>query len=216
MGERVGDIDSCYREVIMIVCQVNQELELPTARYAKMILEQSKTRMEGLVGKSNYRNIAQKTVGLFVQHYLLDAIIAVKRSRPLVVRTSNTATWNVVIKAIRIKRGKKLELGKAIKRRTQLYISGLHHIIRSLTSANIAIRKAIQSGLTYHRTTTEKEMTGSISANHAILYTMANSTRTLDVINKYTDVIRKRYAKFTNNNELPENWEDLTPAVKEQ
>lgn len=30
---------------------------------------------------------------------------------------------------------------------------------------------------------------------------------------KYVDVIRKRYAKFTNNNELPENWEELTPAV---
>lgn len=33
---------------------------------------------------------------------------------------------------------------------------------------------------------------------------------------KYVDVIRKRYTKFTNDNELPDNWEDLTPAVKEQ
>lgn len=32
---------------------------------------------------------------------------------------------------------------------------------------------------------------------------------------KYVDVIRKRYAKFTNNNELPENWEELTKAIKE-
>lgn len=30
---------------------------------------------------------------------------------------------------------------------------------------------------------------------------------------KYVDVIRKRYAKFTNNNELPDNWEELTPAI---
>lgn len=30
---------------------------------------------------------------------------------------------------------------------------------------------------------------------------------------KYVDVIRKRYAKFTNNNELPENWEELTPEI---
>lgn len=30
---------------------------------------------------------------------------------------------------------------------------------------------------------------------------------------KYVDVIRKRYAKFTNDNELPDNWEDLTPPV---
>lgn len=30
---------------------------------------------------------------------------------------------------------------------------------------------------------------------------------------KYVDVIRKRYAKFTNDNELPDNWEELTPAI---
>jgi len=30
---------------------------------------------------------------------------------------------------------------------------------------------------------------------------------------KYVDVIRKRYAKFTNKNELPDNWEELTPAL---
>lgn len=31
---------------------------------------------------------------------------------------------------------------------------------------------------------------------------------------KYVDVIRKRYAKLTNNNELPDNWEELTPVVE--
>lgn len=31
---------------------------------------------------------------------------------------------------------------------------------------------------------------------------------------KYVDVIRKRYAKFVNNNELPEDWETLTPAIQ--
>lgn len=30
---------------------------------------------------------------------------------------------------------------------------------------------------------------------------------------KYVDVIRKRYAKFTNNNQLPDNWEELTPCL---
>jgi DNA modification methylase len=29
----------------------------------------------------------------------------------------------------------------------------------------------------------------------------------------YVDVIRKRYAKFTNNNELPDNWAELTPII---
>lgn len=31
---------------------------------------------------------------------------------------------------------------------------------------------------------------------------------------RYVDVIRKRYAKFTNNNELPDNWQELTPVVQ--
>lgn len=31
---------------------------------------------------------------------------------------------------------------------------------------------------------------------------------------KYVDIIRKRYAKFTNNNELPDDWEALTPVVE--
>lgn len=31
---------------------------------------------------------------------------------------------------------------------------------------------------------------------------------------KYVDVIRKRYAKFTNDNELPENWEELSPVIE--
>jgi len=42
---------------------------------------------------------------------------------------------------------------------------------------------------------------------------MEKTTRTLEDI---SDVIRKRYAKFVNNNELPENWEELTPAIAEQ
>lgn len=34
---------------------------------------------------------------------------------------------------------------------------------------------------------------------------------------KYVDVIRKRYAKFTSpDNELPENWEELTPAINSE
>lgn len=32
---------------------------------------------------------------------------------------------------------------------------------------------------------------------------------------KYVDVIRKRWAKFTNNNELPDNWQEVTPAISD-
>jgi len=32
---------------------------------------------------------------------------------------------------------------------------------------------------------------------------------------KYVDVIRKRYAKFINNNQLPDNWAELTSMIRE-
>ena len=36
----------------------------------------------------------------------------------------------------------------------------------------------------------------------------------MELDEKYVDVIRKRYAKFTSpDNELPENWEELTPPI---
>lgn len=35
----------------------------------------------------------------------------------------------------------------------------------------------------------------------------------IEIDPKYVDVIRKRYAKFINNGELPDNWEELTPAI---
>jgi DNA modification methylase len=39
----------------------------------------------------------------------------------------------------------------------------------------------------------------------------------MELDEKYVDVIRKRYAKFIQpDNELPENWEELTPAIKSE
>lgn len=40
-----------------------------------------------------------------------------------------------------------------------------------------------------------------------------SSEPAISKLGEYVDVIRKRYAKFTNNNELPDNWEELTPAI---
>lgn len=208
----MGDIDSCYREVIMVVCQVNQEQELQNAPFVKKSLGVSKTRTADLVARLSYRNIAQKRVGLFAQQTLSNVIIVAKKLKPLIAKINNIVIWNAETKAISIKQASKLELGKVIKRLTLLYINGLRHIIRSLMFVNIAIRKAIQSGLTYHRIITEKETTGLISANHVILYMMANSTRTLDATNKYVDVIRKRYWKFVNDGD-EKGWEDATARV---
>lgn len=33
---------------------------------------------------------------------------------------------------------------------------------------------------------------------------------------EYVDVIRKRYAKFISDGELPDNWEELTPAINSE
>lgn len=35
----------------------------------------------------------------------------------------------------------------------------------------------------------------------------------MEIDPQYCDVIRKRYAKFISNNQLPDNWEELTPAL---
>jgi len=195
----------------MVVCQVNQEQELPTALSVVKTLGRLKTRMGGLAVTSNYRSIAQKIAGLFAQHHSSNVIIVVKKSRLPEAKINNIVIWSAEIKATSIKQASKLELGKAIKHLTRLYINGLHHIIRSLMFVNIAKRKAIQSGLTYHRITTENEMTGLIYANLVILYMTAISTRTLDAISKYTDVIRKRYAKFIGE----DDWQAVTSVISE-
>lgn len=196
----------------MVVCLVNQEPELLNVQYVVRALEQLKTRTESLVAKSSYRSIVQKPVGLFVQQVLSNVIIVTRKLRPHSARINNIAIWSAEIKGISIKQVSRLELGKVIKHLTLLYINGLHHIIRSLMFVNIAKRKAIQSGLTYLKIITEREMTGLISANHVILCMMANSIRTSDVINKYVDVIRKRYWKFVNDGDET-GWETNTPAV---
>lgn len=204
----MGDIDSCYREVIMVVCQVNQEQELQNAQFVQKTLGRLKTRMADLVARLSYRNIAQKRVGLFAQQALSNVIIVEKKLKPLVAKINNIVIWSAETKAISIKQASKLELGRAIKHLIQPYTNGLLHTTKSLMCVNIVRLRAIQSGLTYHRITTENEMTGLTFANHVILYMTANSTRTLDVINKYVDVIRKRYWKFVNGSE--EGWEDGT------
>lgn len=194
----------------MLVCQVNQEQGLLNAQYVVKILGQLKTRTEDLMEKSDYRNTALKTAGLGVQLYMLIVGIVAKKLRQLRVRTNNTVIWNVVIRAISIEQARKLEHGKAKKHLTRLYISGLRHIIRSLMFVNIAKRKAIQSGLTYRKTTIEKEMTGLTCASPVTSSLTVKNTRILKDINR---VIRKRYAKFISPDDWEAKWEELTPAI---
>lgn len=209
----MGDIDSCYREVIMVVCQVNQELDLQNAQFVQKTLGRLKTRMADLVARLSYRSIAQRLAGLSVQQALSSVVFVAKKSRLTKARISNIVIWSAEIKATNTKQVSKQGLGKVIKRLTRLYINGLHHTIRSLMFVNTAKRKDIQSGLTYLKIITESVMTGLISANRAILYTIANSIRTLDATNKYVDVIRKRYAKFIEPETWEDRWQKLTPAV---
>lgn len=205
----MGDIDSCYREVIMVVCLVTQEQESQIVLSVKKTSEPLKTRMVSLAERLSYRNIAQKRVGLFAQQALSNVIIVEKKLKPLVAKINNIVIWSAETKAISIKQASKLELGRAIKRLTLLYISGLRHIIRSLMFVNIAKRKAIQSGLTYRKTTIEKEMTGLTCASPVTSSLTVKNTRILKDINR---VIRKRYAKFIS----PDDWEELTPEIARQ
>lgn len=210
MGERVGDIDSCYREVIMVVCQVNQEQELQNAQFVQKTLGRLKTRMADLVARLSYRNIAQKRVGLFAQQALSNVIIVEKKLKPLVAKINNIVIWSAETKAISIKQASKLELGRAIKRLTLLYISGLRHIIRSLMFVNIAKRKAIQNGPTYHRNIIENVMTGSTYVSRVTSNLMGKTIKTLEGTN---NVIRKRYAKYKDPDNWEATWETMTPAI---
>ena len=185
----------------MVVCQVNQEQELQDAQYVEMILEQSKTRMVDLMEKLDYRSTALKTAGLGVQLYILAVDTVAKKSRQLKVRINNTVIWSVVIMDISTRLAKMQVLGKVIKHRIQQYTNGFTRIIKSLMYVTTASVKDIPSGQTYHKNTTENEMTGLTCASRAILSLTEKITRTSDAINS---VIRKRYAKFVSpDNTLP-------------
>lgn len=206
----MGDIDSCYREVIMVVCLVNQEQELQIVQSVMRTLEQLKTRTVDLVARLSYRSIAQKRVGLYVQPVLLSVGTVVRKSRLLRARTSNTAIWSAEIKDISIKQASEQGRGKATKHPIQQYTNGFIHTIRSQMFANIVKGKVTQNGQTYHRSIIENVMTGLIFVNLVTLSLMARTTRTLEDINS---VIRKRYAKFIDPNGWEESWQTMTPAI---
>lgn len=210
----MGDIDSCYREVIMIVCQANQEQELLTVQYVAMTLGVLKTKMVDSVAKLSFRSIAQRVAGLNVQPDISSVDIVTKRSRPTQARTNSTVIWSVVTKGINTKLAIKLVLGKVIKHLTQLFTSGYTHIIKNLTYANTVKGGVIQSGQTYHRNIIENVTTGLTYVSRVTLNLMGKTTKTLEGTN---NVIRKRYAKFVSpDNTLPENWEELTPPIERE
>lgn len=195
----------------MIVCQVNQEQELPTVQYAAKTLGVLKTKMVGLVAKLSFKSTAQRVAGLNVQLDISSADTATKRSRPTQARTNNTVIWNAGIKDINIKQAIKLGLGKVIKHLTQPFTSGYIHTIKNLTYANIVKEGVIPNGRIYHKNIIENVMTGLIYVSRVISSLMGRTTKTLEGIN---NVIRKRYAKFCYPDTWEERWQELTPEVK--
>jgi hypothetical protein len=191
----------------MVVWEVNQEQESANVRYARKILGPSKTRTVDLAVRLSYRSTVQKTVGLLGQLHLLSATTVLKRSRLPKARTNNTAIWNVVIRGILIKPVNKLELGKVITLLTQRFTNGFRRITKSLVYVTTAKKMAIQNGLIYHKTITEKEKTGLTYAN-PVTSTLMVTIKHSDVI---SDVIRKRYHKFVTGSE--EGWQDGTPRI---
>jgi hypothetical protein len=64
---------------------------------------------------------------------------------------------------------------------------------------DIVKNKDIQSGQIYLKSIIGKEMIGSIYVVNVILSMMEKIIKTLGDINKYCDVIRKRYENFVQN-----------------
>jgi hypothetical protein len=160
-------------------------------------LGQLKTRTADLVAKLSCKSIAQKSVGLSVQRILSSVATVAKKSRLLRARTNSIAIWSAEIKAINIKQASKQERGKVTKHPTQQFINGSIHTTKNQMFANTAIDKVTQSGQTYHRSIIENVTIGLIYVNLATLSLMARTTKTLEDI----------------SNQLPDNWEELTPAL---
>lgn len=179
----MADIDSCYRGVIMVVCLTNYEQESHDALYVEQTLGQLKTRTVDLVARLSYKSTVQKRVGLFAQRALSSVATVVNKLKLIIARTNSIAIWSAETKAIDTKLVSKLERGKAMEHLIPLYISGFIHTTKSLMFATIAKGKATQSGQTYHRSITEKEMTGLTYAS-LVTSIMTVTIKHLGVISK--------------------------------
>ena len=127
------------------------------------------------------------------------------------VSIRSSATTNVGTKTTRPDVAKRHQLTKAITQAIQLYISGFINTLVNLWNANNVAKphKTTDtfSGQTYQAHTDVNVATGLGFVSGVILNEIRHQ------FNISVDVIRKRYAKFTNNNELPDNWAELTPAI---
>lgn len=197
----------------MDICQVNKELGLPNALFVNRILEVLKTRMEDLVALLNYRSIARRSVGRYAQPYMLIVRIVARNLKPLQARINNTAIWFVVTKDIVTKKLKNVVLGRVIKQAIQQNINGLLQNIPNLNTVMTAgVVGYLLNGLIYLVNTIENVMTGVTYAKSATLNMIKIDTQTSSGT-KYTDVIRKRYAKFIEPETWEDRWQKLTPAV---
>lgn len=185
----------------MYICQEYQELESLNASFAINNLEPLKTLIQ--TKGQGIKNTALKIVGVKGQQSIPSVNTAVSRSKAISHGLRSSVIWSVGTKAIVTVEERTQVLGKAIRQVIQQSINTLQQPTESLASVSSVVKqKAILTGQTRLVSIREMYQTGLNYVADAI-FTM------MDLI-KHSDDI----SKFTNNNELPDNWEELTPAIQ--
>lgn len=193
-------------------CQVNHELELENAKYVAKSLERLVTTQQ--IMEVVTKNTVLKNVGLFAQKLLTIAVIVARKLSLLNHRTKSFVIMNVEIMIIKKGPRKMRQLGRAMMQATQQFTSGLIDTMKSQINANIVVSQELLNGLMFQVSTIVKEMIGLDYVSLAT-FTLTDTKKRLDDINdpKYCDVIRKRYHKFTNDNN-EEGWQEATSSIQ--
>lgn len=134
------------------------------------------------------KSIAQKIVGMLGQQFITNVGVVVKILKPREVSTKSIAIWNAGMKAIKKELKKVHQLGRVKMLDIQLYINGLLSIMGNQLSVRSVAQPNISIGQTSVIPTNETDLIGENYVLHTTNY--------MTTINKYCDVIRKRYDNF--------------------
>jgi hypothetical protein len=191
-------------------CQVNHELELENAKYVVQSLGRLVTTQQTTenVGK----NTVLKSVGLFAQEFLINAVIVGSKLSLPNHRTKSFVIMNVGTMIIKAGLRKMRQLGRVMLRVIQQFISGLIDTITNQINASIVVSQELLSGLMFQASIVAKEMIGLDYASLAT-FTLTDTTKHSNAISdpRYCDVIRKRYWKFTTGS--INGWSKGTPII---
>lgn len=181
----------------MYICHDHQEQELQIALYAGKSLEQLRTSTR--LTARDIRSIAVRTAGVKDRRFIPIVNTVISKLRATSHGLKSFAIWNVVIKVTHNAKVIKHRLGKAIKLVIQRYTNILQlHTVSRLNASNVVKQKAILIGQISQASIYGIYQTGSNYAE-GVTFTM-------------TDLI-KHSDDISNNGELPDDWEELTPCA---